>query len=155
MKKILAAALLLFGTAASMPTDAQARVSVNINIGTPVTQSPWYATDDDYYYLPEQGVYYNVSRRVYVYNESGRWMYARNLPGRYNGFSWNKSNYVRIRDRSPFNYNNVYANRFDRNYRGGHITFRRDMDNRVSRFDRTSDKDRHDNNGRNRGWDRR
>ena len=129
MKNILAAALLLFSTAA-ISNQATAQVRVNVNIGTPVAQSPWYNTDDNYYYLPEQGVYYNVNRSVYVYQDNNQWVYGQNLPSRYNGYNWRKSHYVVVRDRSPFNYHDSYSGRYGRNYNGGHVTYRRDNDNR-------------------------
>ncbi len=147
MKNILFAALLTFSTAAVV-SDANAQIRVNVNIGTPVRQSPWYATDDNYYYLPEQGVYYNVNRRMYVFQNNNQWVYAPNLPGSYRGFNWKKSHYVQVRDRVPFNYHNAYASRYDRNYRGGHVTFKRDDPRYSNRSDRSRDRDR-------RGWDRR
>jgi hypothetical protein len=150
MKNILAAALLLFSTAATYQHTAQAQVRVNVNIGTPVAQSPWYSTDDDYYYLPEQGVYYNVNRRVYVYQDNNQWMYAQNLPSRYNGLTWKKSHYVRVRDRSPFNYHNSYSKKYGRNYNGGHVTYRRDMDGRTNNGRGNNGHDNGNHNGRGR-----
>lgn len=144
MKRILFAALLAFSTAATV-TEARAQVRVNVNIGTPVRQSPWYGTDDNYYYLPEQGVYYNVTRRVYVYRNGNQWVYAPNLPSRYNGYSWRSSNYVRVKDRNPFDFHNTYASRYDRNYRGGHVIYKREQPKLSNRMDR-------DRRG---AWDRR
>src|SRR4051812_41872476 len=100
MKKILFLAGLALSLGSSINSDAQVRVS--LNIGRPVTQQPWYANDNDYYYLPEQGVYYNTRRRVYVYNENGAWLTANRLPSRFGNYSYRTSKYVRVRDRSPF-----------------------------------------------------
>lgn len=157
MKNILAAALLIFSTAA-FRNDAQAQVNVNVNFGTPVAQSPWYTTDDNYYYLPEQGVYYNVDRRMYVFRENDQWLYARNLPSRYNGYNYRNSHYVIVRDRNPFGYHNVYSTRYTRNYNGGHVVYRRDADRRDYRGNagrgRGTGNGRH-GNGRSNNPDRR
>ena len=153
MKKLLFAAVLAFSTIATV-NDVQAQVRVNVNIGTPVRQSPWYASDDNYYYLPEQGVYYNVNRRMYVFQNNNQWVYAPNLPSRYRGFNWKNSHYVQVRDRSPFDYHNAYASRYDRNYRGGHVVYKRDQPKWGNRVDRDRDRDRRDSRGRG-GWDRR
>ena len=128
MKNRLAFAFLLFGSTVTFQNIAQAQVQVNVNLGTPVSQSPWYATDDNYYYLPEQGVYYNVPKRVYVFPEGNQWVYAPNLPARYNGYGYGKSHYVQVRDRSPFNNHNVYAGKFGSDYNDDHVIYYRDQD---------------------------
>jgi hypothetical protein len=119
MKKIMVLAGLAFSLFATF--DSQAQVRVSLNIGTPVVQQSWYANDNDYYYMPEQGVYYNVRRRVYVYPESGRWMYANQLPSRYGNYTYRNSRYVQVRDRSPFDRDIDYQQRYRvDNNRGGY-----------------------------------
>ena len=130
MKKIVLLAGMVLSLGAAVKSDAQVRVS--LQIGQPVVQQSWYSRDNDYYYLPEQGVYYNVRRKVYVYPENGSWVYASRLPSRYGNYSYRSSRYVRVRDRSPFDRDNVYRQRYQSNY-GGY---------------------RHDN-GNHRGWDNR
>lgn len=130
MKKLAILTTLILGLGTSFSGNAQVRV--NVNIGTPVVHERWYSSDNDYYYLPEQGVYYNVRRRVYVYPEGGRWMYANRLPGRYGNYTYRTSHVVRIHERSPFNRNDVYRRRY---YRG---------ENRHERHD----------NGRHNGWNK-
>ena len=101
--------------------NSQAQVRVSVNIGTPVMQQSWYANDNDYYYMPEQGVYYNVRRRVYVYPDGGRWLFASQLPSRYGNYTYRNSRYVQVRDRSPFNRDNDYKQRYQvNNNRGGY-----------------------------------
>lgn len=95
-----------------LATDAGAQVHVKVNLGIPVSRESWYSTDNDYYYLPEQGVYYNVRRKVYVYPENGTWVYRRTLPSRYGSYSIRTSHYVKIHDRSPFNRDNDYKQRY-------------------------------------------
>jgi hypothetical protein len=95
-----------------MSITAFGQVNVNINLGKPVAQEQWYGTDNNYYYLPEQGVYYNVSRRVYVYPDGGNWLYAKKLPSRYGSYSYRSSKYVVIRERSPFVRDNEIKTRY-------------------------------------------
>ncbi len=110
MKKTLLIAGLVVSTFAGLKSQAQVRV--NINIGTPVAQQSWYANDNDYYYIPEQGVYYNTRRNVYVYPENGGWYTASRLPERYGNVTYRNARYVRIHDRSPFNRDNDYRQRY-------------------------------------------
>ena len=146
MKKILFLAGLALSLGSSINSEAQVRVS--LNIGRPVVQQPWYANDNDYYYLPEQGVYYNTRRRVYVYPENGAWLTASRLPARYGNYNYRRSRYVRVRDRSPFDRDNDYRTRYGRRYNDRHNDRDRDGRNDHDR-DRHNDHDRdRDNNHR-------
>jgi hypothetical protein len=128
MKKIVLLAGLAISLCSSFSSKAQ--IHINVQIGAPVVRQTWYDYDDDYYYMPEQDVYYNVRRRVYVYPEGGTWVYASALPGRYNGCTYASVPYYHVRDRAPFNRPDYYRNQ----YRVTHDNFYR-----------------HDN-GEHRGW---
>jgi hypothetical protein len=146
MKKILFLAGLALSLGSSINSEAQVRVS--LNIGRPVTQQPWYANDNDYYYLPEQGVYYNTRRRVYVYPENGAWLTASRLPARYGNYGYTRSKYVRVRDRSPFDRDNDYRTKYGRRDNDNHHDRdrdRRDGRDRHNDHDRDRDRDRDDN----------
>ncbi len=142
MKKLLLLSALTLGLCAGAGSAASAQVHINVSIGAPVVQQPWYGYDDDYYYMPEQDVYYNVSRRVYVYPEAGRWMYASRLPERYHGYSWNSGRYYRIRGRAPFDRDNYYRQQYAQGY--DRRDYRGEGGNPHMRG-------RHDN-GRHNGW---
>ena len=116
MKKLLIFSGLALSLCAGFGTTASAQVRINVSLGAPVAQQPWYGYDDDYYYMPEQDVYYNVARRVYVYPEGGSWMYAGHLPDRYHGYSWNSGQYYRIHSRAPFDRNNYYRQQYAQGY---------------------------------------
>jgi hypothetical protein len=139
MKKIVLLASLALGLFTSLKSEAQVRI--NVQIGAPVMQQTWYDYDDDYYYMPQQDVYYNVRRRVYVYPEGGTWVYAPALPGRYGNCSYSSVPYYRIHDRSPFNRADYYRRQYPSAYgnRGGY----NNAGNNYYRHD----------NGRHRGWD--
>ncbi len=145
MKKIILLAGLALNLFASF--DSQAQVKVSVQFGTPVIHQPWYANDNDYYYLPEQGVYYNVRRRVYVYPEGNAWLFADRLPSRYGNYSYRSSQYVKLRDRRPFERDADYRSRYYGRHRGYGRGGRWDNGNRGR-------DGRWDNNG-NRGRDGR
>lgn len=144
MKKVLVFTGLLFSLTTSFSSNAQ--VHVNVQFGTPVVQERWYASDNDYYYLPEQGVYYNVRRKVYVYPEGGKWLYANRLPSRYGNYSYRSSKYVRVRDRSPFDKDNDYRKRY---YRGKNENNNNRNDGRDERNKDNRDRRNEQNNNHN------
>lgn len=132
MKKLMIGAMLAFSfMCAGSAANAQVRISATF--GAPVAKATWYNSDESYYYLPEQGIYYNPTRRVYVFQDNGNWVYSSRLPRRYNGYTWRRSHYVRVRERAPFMHHDEYANHFNQNYRGKHVEWRR------------GDNDHHDN----------
>jgi hypothetical protein len=135
MKKILILAGLALSLGSSFSSEAQVRI--NVQIGAPVIQQSWYDVDDDYYYMPDQGVYYNVRRQVYVYPYGGNWVYANRLPSSYGNCSYNSVRYYRIHDRSPFARHGYYRNQYPVGYGGGGY-----RDNGYRRHD----------NGNHNGW---
>jgi hypothetical protein len=138
MKKIVLLAGLLLGMFGSLRSEAQVRFS--IQIGAPVYRQSWCDYDDDYYYMPDYDVYYNVRRSMYVYPEGGTWVYAPALPARYGGCSYTSARYFRIHDRAPFNRHDFYRERYRVANNGGY-------------YNNGGGYYRHDN-GQHRGWDR-
>jgi hypothetical protein len=142
MKKI--ALLAAFGLSLFAGFRTEAKVNINVQLGAPVVQQPWFASDNDYFYMPNQGVYYNVRRQVYVYPEAGRWNYARRLPARYGNVSYSSVRTVRIHDRSPFDRDNDNRRRY--------VVVNNDNRRGNDRFDNDRfDNNRRDNN-QNSGW---
>lgn len=109
--------LLLFGLTLMLSAPALAQVNINVHTGKPVYRQPIYQEVADYYYLPDYGVYYNVPRKVYVYQERGQWVYARRLPKRY-GYhhDWRRTHFVRMHERAPFLRNDYYHRRYGKAY---------------------------------------
>ncbi len=143
MKKIALLAAITFSLFAGFRSEA--KVNINIQVGAPVTQQSWYANDNDYYYMPQHGVYYNVRRDVYVYQESGRWLSARRLPARFGAISYRNTRYVQVRDRSPFNRDHEYRRR----YAAASNSYRSNDPHEYNRpGTQRSDRDRSRNDGR-------
>ncbi|MBS1614666.1 MAG: hypothetical protein JST06_00950 [Bacteroidetes bacterium] len=137
MKRIALLAGLLLSLCSASRTEAQVRV--RINLGAPVASQNWFDQDQDYYFLPGPGVYYNVRRRVYVYPENGAWLYARRLPERFGACSFENTRYYRVRDYHPFWRHDYYRNQY-----------RNDSYNRGYRHERGWSHEGY--GGRNSGW---
>jgi hypothetical protein len=117
---------LIFNTA-----NAQLRVQVGLNVGPgrvvytqrpvvveePVYQesTPVYedGNDDDYYYLPDVGAYYDVTAECYYYNDGYNWISAAYLPGSYRNYDWRSARRYEIREQRPFFNNDIYRSRYN------------------------------------------
>ncbi len=148
MKKTFLLAGLALSLGAAVKTEAQVRINVNIGAPVPVMQQSWYGNDCDYYYMPDQGVYYNVNRRMYVWPNGGSWMCGPALPPSYGACTWGNSRYYAFRGRAPFMRNDYYRNQYGYGSgRGGGYAYR----NAPGYGGRP---DGHfDNRGGGRGWD--
>jgi hypothetical protein len=66
--------------------EAQAQVSVSVNIGAQPNWGPVVYDAVEYYYLPDIECYYHVPRRQFVYLSGANWVFSANLPSRYRGY---------------------------------------------------------------------
>jgi hypothetical protein len=146
MKKIALMAALGLSLLSGFRSDA--RVNINVSFGTPVVQQPWYASDNDYIYMPDQGAYYNTRRQVYVFQDGGRWYTAQRLPARFGNVSYRTVRVVRMRDYRPFerDFDNRrrYAMARNGDFRNGNDRYDRD---RFDDRDRNGRDDRFENRG--------
>lgn len=120
---------------------SEAWVSVNLQFGAPVMNTSWWGADNDYYYMPQQGVYYNVRRHMYVYPNAGNWCYGPSLPASYGAYNFAPGTYYRVRARAPFQNHGYYQRMYG--YR----------QMQQPRYDERSDRGRYDNGNHN-GWNR-
>jgi hypothetical protein len=139
MKKFLIISALFLG---AFCYQANAQLSVQLNIGR---QPVWGPTGYDYvnyYYLPGPDVYYDVNRGLFVYYQYGRWNFAPSLPGRYGRYDLYNSYKVVINDRNPWLRNSYYHSHYYA-YRGRRQEIIRDSrDERYSRGRERHDDDR-------------
>jgi hypothetical protein len=80
----LGAAVLLAlsgGTGCGEGPQAVAYVAPPVVYVTPPIVEPGVAVEDNYYYYPGYGVYYNTSRRQFAYLEDGLWVSRPAPPG--------------------------------------------------------------------------
>ena len=83
----------------------KAQVSVNINAGSKPEWAPVVASDVEYYYLPEVDSYYDIRNGQFISLNNGKWIRAKNLPGRYRNYNLYKGNTVVLYDyrgKSPY-----------------------------------------------------
>ncbi len=132
MKKILIGlCLTTIGFVFTQKTNAQIRISVNINVGE---QPPWRLAGYDYveyYYLPDIECYYYVPRHQFIYLSNGQWVFSASLPSRCRNYNLYTGYKVVVNRPNAYYYFNEHKTRYGRgrDFRG----------------------DRHDN-GRHKGW---
>lgn len=104
----------LFQTAA-----AQVQANIQVNIGAQPVWGPVGYDRADYYYLPDIDVYYNVSRRKYVYLQEGHWVFSAQLPLKYQDYDMDRAYKVVINDPAPYRHNTQYRADYAK-YKGNH-----------------------------------
>jgi len=117
-KTILVVALLISGFVFQTAT-AQLQVSLRANIGNQPIWGPVGYDRADYYYMPDIDVFYQISTRQYIYQQRGRWVFARNLPFRYRDFDVYKGYKVVVNERSPYRHADSYRAKYA-SYKGRH-----------------------------------
>lgn len=114
MKKFFYLSLFVFSLAFINSNDAQAQISVNVNLGN---QPMWGPVGHDYvryYYMPEMDVYYNVDSRKYTYWRGNKWVTKSSLPGHYRNYDIYRTYKVVINDHSPWHKHKHYKGRYGR-----------------------------------------
>ena len=114
MKKILFAALLALGTTAFTNIEAQAQVSVNINIGNQPAWGPVGYDYVQYYYIPEYNIYYDVVSNRYIYMNNRRWIHAAMLPPHLRHIDLYRTHKVVLNQRNPYRYNDNHMRAYGR-----------------------------------------
>ena len=118
----------------------------------PVYQDNYQAddnSDDDYYYLPDIGAYYDVTAQCYYYFDGDNWISAAYLPGYDQSFDWRSVRRYEVRERRPYMRNDFYMQHYkgnDGNW--ARNTNRNDRDNRnysayVNHDQRFDNRDNH------------
>lgn len=80
----------------------KAQVGISINIGV---QPQWGPVNNDYveyYYLPEYDVYYNAPQAQFIYLNGANWVFASNLPSRYQNVDLYRTYKVVINEPKPY-----------------------------------------------------
>lgn len=63
------------------------RAQVTITIGPPPPWGPIGFPEIQYYYIPDVETYYDVQSAMFIYYESGGWVYRPHLPHRYRNYN--------------------------------------------------------------------
>ncbi|MRG44765.1 hypothetical protein GFS24_06550 [Chitinophaga sp. SYP-B3965] len=80
MKKIAVVICFMLG---GFAFNANAQVSINVNIGSQPAWGPVGYDYAEYYYLPDVDAYYYIPDRQFIYLNGNRWVRARALPAAY------------------------------------------------------------------------
>ncbi|MBB3054113.1 hypothetical protein [Mucilaginibacter gotjawali] len=122
MKKL--ALLSAIAISGFMINTANAQIGVRVGIGfapqraiyatyPAAVQTPVNEDGDDYYYLPDLGVYYNVTDQYYVYFDGNEWITAEYLPGAYRDYDWRNARRFEVRANRPYMHDDVYRSRYE------------------------------------------
>jgi len=125
MKKLFILSAIAFGGLIYTATDAQIRVGVNLGYhaqpgvyaqGPAVEATPAYGnSNDEYYYLPDLGVYYDVTDQCYFYFDGTEWVSSPYLPGQYANYDWRSARRFEIIGFRPYLHDDFYRERYNGN----------------------------------------
>ena len=116
MRRLLVLILAVF---LSSTVYAQLSLSVGINVDRQPIWGPTGYDHVEYYYLPDIGVYYNVPRHLFFYNERGRWVSRSSLPSRYRSYDLYHSYKVVVNEPTPYRNDKMYREKYS-SYKGRH-----------------------------------
>jgi hypothetical protein len=119
MKKLILIVALLFSGFIFGTATAQLNVSVRANIGVQPVWGPVGYDHVEYYYMPDIHVFYYVPGHQYIYQQRGRWVYARSLPYRFHNYDIYNGYKVVINDRYPYRRAETYRAKYAE-YKGHH-----------------------------------
>ena len=112
MKKILLLSGFILGSILFQEASAHLRISIRANIGSQPVWGPSGYDRAEYYYLPEIDVFYNVSRRQYVYEQRGRWVFSASLPRQYRNYNLYSGYKVVVNDNRPYRNAGMYRTKY-------------------------------------------
>lgn len=119
MKKIFLIAAMIAGGVFFQSAQAQLRITLRANIGSQPVWGPTGYDRADYYYMPDIDVFYNVSRRQYVYQQRGRWIFSASLPIQYRNYNLYTGYKVVVNEDRPYRNADMYRNQYS-SYKNRH-----------------------------------
>jgi len=114
---------LILGIGLIFASEAQAQISVNLNVGTPPQWGPSGYSNVRYYYLPDVEAYYDVQSSNFIYYSGNSWVHRKQLPKRhrsydlYNGYKVVMTDY---RGKTPYNYYKEHKRKYAKGYKGNY-----------------------------------
>ncbi|TWR29923.1 hypothetical protein FPZ43_08715 [Mucilaginibacter pallidiroseus] len=115
MKKIFLTTAIFFSLLIVKQADAQ--ISLSVNIGSQPEWGPVGYDHADYYYMPDIDSYYDVPNHQYIFLENNTWVRRASLPSRYSNYNVYNGYKVVVNERNPWTRNDVYRTKYA-NYRG-------------------------------------
>src|ERR1051326_3616375 len=117
--RFLLIAALAGGLIVSCNLSAQVSLRLNINLDRQPVWGPTGYDHVEYYYLPEIEAYYNVSQKMFFYNDNGHWIGRSQLPYRFRDFDFFRSYKVVVNEPAPYLHHDKYRALYS-SYRGRH-----------------------------------
>lgn len=112
---------IILGIGLIFASEAQAQISVNLNVGTPPQWGPSGYSNVRYYYLPDVEAYYDVQKSNFIYISGNSWGRHSYLPRHYrnydlyNGYKVVLTNY---RGNWPHSYFKQHKVKYAKGYKG-------------------------------------
>jgi len=117
MKKILILSAIAISGLIYNTANAQPSLQVGLRLGavgmTYSTVPVYNGNDDDFYYLPDVGAYYDVDAQCYFYFNGEQWVETAYLPGAYRDYDWRNARRFEIREQRPFMRDDFYRTRYN------------------------------------------
>ena len=104
MKKVIFALIVAFVFTTTLSSSA--------NAATP----PWapangYNKKTTHIYLPEQNIYFDLNKNVYLFEENGVWIDSQTLPQKYSGIDFSKSRQMELTVKNEEPYKKIVEHR--------------------------------------------
>lgn len=110
MKKLILISAIFFSVLCFKQANAQ--ISVSINIGTQPAWGPTGYDHVDYYYLPDIDCYYYVPGNQFIYLSGSRWIHSTSLPPQYGNYDLYSGYKVVVNEPKPYLHNNTYRTKY-------------------------------------------
>ncbi len=104
MKKVIFALIVAFVFTSTLSSNAKA--------GTPPwAQANGYNKKTTHIYLPEQNIYFDLNKNVYLFEENGVWIDSQTLPQKYSGIDFSKSRQMELTVKNEEPYKKIIEHR--------------------------------------------
>ena len=108
----------IFSVCAS-PVKAQISFNINVNLERQPVWGPSGYDYAEYYYLPDIGVYYDVSQQRYYYYEKRHWINTSSLPHRFRNYNLYNSYKIVLNENDPWRNDKIYREKYS-SYKNRH-----------------------------------
>ena len=112
---------LILGIGLIFASEAQAQISVNLNVGSPPQWGPSGYSNVRYYYLPDVGAYYDVQKSNFIYYSGNSWVHRSQLPQQYRNYDLYNGYKVVLTDyrgNQPYGLYKHHKVKYAKGYRG-------------------------------------
>lgn len=112
---------IILGIGLIFASEAQAQISVNVNLGAPPQWGPSGYSNARYYYLPDVDAYYDVQKSNFIYIAGNSWVHRAQLPAHYRNYDLYNGYKVVLTDyrgNAPYGLYKQHKVKYAKGYRG-------------------------------------